>query len=185
MAIEDIRLRLDFFDHRKTKQLETELGLEGVICLLRLWCYAAGHKKKGILYGMDREEIARAAHWFGHEKDASLFVDTLFRLKLLELDKKGIYKIHEWSKHQDWVYNADKRSKQARDAAIARHRKAKPVKTIELSYAHAGRMPSSISSLPSNPSPAKGNGLGEEVGIYDKMSPSTRKLLEETFGESQ
>ena len=88
----DIRLSIGFFDHPKIIKLERQLGLEGVVALMRLWLWAAQNRPSGALSGMDDEDIAIAARWNG---EATAFKDVVTRLKLLDkvglLDKKDAY----------------------------------------------------------------------------------------------
>ena len=70
----DIRLDVDFDTNPKIIKLKRRLGDAGVVCLLRLWCYAAKHRSTGLLSGMDPEDIAIASGWTG---DGQEFTTTL------------------------------------------------------------------------------------------------------------
>ena len=112
----DIRLSIGFFDHPKIIKLERQLGLEGVVALMRLWLWAAQNRPSGTLSGMDDEDIAIAARWNG---EATAFKDVVTRLKLL--DKVGdTYHIHDWQEHNTWQSDAENRSNASRLARMAK-----------------------------------------------------------------
>ena len=101
----DIRLSIGFFDHPKIIKLERQLGLEGVIALMRLWLWAAQNRPSGALSGMDDEDIAIAARWNG---EATAFKDVVTRLKLLD-NVGDVYHIHDWQEHNAWQPDAENR----------------------------------------------------------------------------
>ena len=112
----DIRLSVGFFDHPKIIKLERQLGLGGVVALMRLWLWAAQNRPSGALSGMDDEDIAIAARWNG---EATAFKDVVTRLKLL--DKVGdVYHIHDWQEHNAWQSDAENRSNASRLARMAK-----------------------------------------------------------------
>ena len=76
MAVSDIRLSVDFFQHPKTIKLERRLGIEGVKALLSLWMWDAQNRPDGVLSGMDPEDIEIAAGWTRSDQDLDL-VSTL------------------------------------------------------------------------------------------------------------
>ncbi len=119
----DIRLRVDFLDHPKTMKLERRLGLQGVISLIRLWCFAAQNKPSGRLDGMDEEDIELAAKWSG---DPGKFVETILSEKCKWLEERdGVFYLHDWEEHQAWIAHQEERQERARHAARAKYAKAK------------------------------------------------------------
>lgn len=116
----DIRLKISFFDNIKILKLYRRCGADGVLALIRLWCYVAANKPDGKLTDMDAEDISLVACWA--HADSMLTVCEELRL----IEKKGkVYVIHDWEDNNPWAASADKRSEQARDAAKARWGKTK------------------------------------------------------------
>ncbi len=113
----DIRLSVDFFQHHKTKRLKRKLGLEGIIALQQLWCYAAKNRPKGSLTDMDAEDIASICDWDGDDQE---LVSCLCDIGFLEQCDEGIYHIHDWESHNPYAAYAEERSESARKAAKAR-----------------------------------------------------------------
>ena len=120
--ITDIRLSVDFWEHKKTFRLERKLGIAGVTALIRLWCWAGKHAPDGSLADMDAVDVAIAAKWNG---DAGQFVDCLISIKWV--DPGEIMRLHDWAEHQPWVVGAKERSEYAKIAgkASAEARRAK------------------------------------------------------------
>lgn len=113
----DIRISVDFFQHHKTKRLNRRLGLEGVISLQKLWCYAAKNRPEGTLSGMDADDISDVSDWSG---DANEFVSQLCEIGFLEQCNEGVYQIHDWEENNPWAAGAKERSEQAKQAAMTR-----------------------------------------------------------------
>lgn len=112
----DIRLSVGFFDHPKTIKLERQLGLEGVVALMRLWLWAAQNRPSGVLSGMDEDDIEIAARWNGAQ-GAFNAVATAVRF-LNRVD--GVYQIHDWQEHNAWQSDAENRSNASRLARMAK-----------------------------------------------------------------
>ena len=108
----DIRLSVSFFHHPKTIKLQSLLGSEGVLSLLRLWCYAGQWKPSGNLEGMNREEIEGAALYVGNP---GMFVQVLLDVKFLNADLT----LHDWQEHNPWAAGSSKRSDMARFSRMA------------------------------------------------------------------
>ena len=163
---DDLRLKLDFVDHRKTKKMVLTLGEKSVRCLLRLWAYAARHRQKGILVDMTESDIAVEAGWDG---DVGEFISGLKDAKYLKPHRKNTYKLHDWDVHQPWVYHAPERSEKAKKAATTRHSKKDndlrvTLSTTESCGLHDDHHAPSPSPLPS-PSPKP----EEEEGVISKI----------------
>lgn len=112
----DIRLKLSFQTHPKTKKLKLKLGNDGVISFIYLLMFAAGSKSNGILDGMDNDDIALASDYQG---DADQFVETLLAIRYL-VEEDGVLKIHDWQDHNSYAAKSEERTEQARKAAEKR-----------------------------------------------------------------
>lgn len=119
----DIRLKLEFFDHPKTRKLRKRLGTEAVVCLIRLWMWTAGNRPGGRLTGLDAEAVELAAHWDG--EDGAL-VAALCELRLLD-ERGGEFAVHDWETHQAYASKSEERSSKARRAAAARWGRSREV----------------------------------------------------------
>jgi hypothetical protein len=134
---QDIRIADDFFSHPKTVRLHRRLGDQGVICLIRLWCYTSRYFPKGILVGMTNQGIADAVGWRG---DADEFINSLFEagedaydhtrdgnragfLELCETHSGTHYALHDWKVRNPYAYHREERSEMARIAADIRWEK--------------------------------------------------------------
>lgn len=115
----DIRLSLGFFDHPKTMKLAKRCGMEAVICLQRLWMWAAEQRPSGVLTGMDEEDIELAAKWTGEE---GKFVRTLIDLHWLD-EKDEQFILHGWDEHQAYASKSEERHSSAKKAAEIRWEK--------------------------------------------------------------
>lgn len=116
---DDFRLKVGFFSHPKTRKLRRRHGDAALICLMRLWEFAAIHRPKGTLHDMTREDVVDVSGWHGDGE----FVDSLVEFGLLDVDEW--YKIHDWREHNGYVYFSEERSQSARKAAEAKWRKVK------------------------------------------------------------
>ena len=142
----DIRLKLDFFEHPKARKLRRRLGAEGVLCLLRLWLWAAANRPEGILRGLDADDLELAAQWEGRPGE---LVAALCEFRLLEAPPaspffcgesapggpgaagsnpaapdctagQNAFRIHDWAEHQAWACRSEERTRSAKRAAQAR-----------------------------------------------------------------
>ena len=163
--VDDVRLPVDFWSHRKTRKLIKRLGLEGPVSFQRLWCYASQRRPDGVLSGLSNEDIALEAHWEG---DPDEFVEGLLEVGYLDKDGDELA-LHEWAEHQPWVASKPERTEKAKALANLRHHgspdgkpktpaKSKGNKTSQ-SAAHAETMrdacePDAKRNAPSLPLPA-------------------------------
>ena len=118
---EDFRVAVDLADHPKTVKMVTRLGEGSFRCLQRLWGFTAKYRQKGLLTGMNVEDIEIAAKWSG---EAGQFVAVLIDVRFLDKLKNGLYRIHDWKESNGWVYFAPERREKAKNAAKARHTKS-------------------------------------------------------------
>ena len=115
----DFRIEIGFFSHPKTQKLRRRLKAEGESALVRLWSHTAQYRPRGVLTGMDTEDIALAAAWQG---DADEFVRTLEELRFLDRDGSA-WSVHDWKDHNAYAYAAPDRSEKSRRAAEAKRNK--------------------------------------------------------------
>lgn len=169
----DIRLSVDFFSHHKTKKVLRKIGPEGVICLVRLFCYVGKFRPEGRLDGMDVEDISDAVDWSG---DAEELVSTLCGAGFIEQSDDGVYIIHDWEKHNPWAAGANERSLSASKAGKASaEKRAKTAKNTTAAQR--------ISTERSTDVQREGNGRSTESNEASTPSPSPsplRKELEDT-----
>lgn len=112
----DIRLSVGFFSHPKTIKLMRQAGAEGVVCLQRLWIWAAQNRVDGCLVGFEVDDIEIVAGWTG---ESGVLVRALEALRFL--DKNGdAYCLHGWAEHQEYVTQEPARIEKARKAAQKR-----------------------------------------------------------------
>ena len=117
--VKDIRISIGFWDHWKTVKVKRLLGYEGIESLFRLWEFISQFHPKGILVGMDVDEIEIAAKWTGLP---GMFVSTLANEKIRYLDiMGGVYSAHDWEEHQGFIFHAEERVKQAKKAIAKRY----------------------------------------------------------------
>jgi hypothetical protein len=110
----DFRMKTDYFQHYKIRQLRRRLGADGVLSHLQLLAFVAENRPRGILTGMKAESIAVAANWTG---SADAFLNTLLELKLIDRVKNGAYAVHDWKENNPWAWHKPERRKQAQKAA--------------------------------------------------------------------
>ncbi|OGQ00764.1 MAG: hypothetical protein A2Z40_04120 [Deltaproteobacteria bacterium RBG_19FT_COMBO_60_16] len=102
----------------KSRKMIREIGDHGAMCLIRLWAYAAENHQKGVLHGLDETEIEETAGWTGEQ---GAFASYAIRMRWVDRDEKdGTLSIHDWPKHQPYIFHFDKRSEAASIAAAAR-----------------------------------------------------------------
>ena len=101
MAVnEDIRIKIDLFNHPKFQELEEEHGAGGCLRLFQLWGAVARFKPDGVLSGWTVRTIARQA---GAEKsEAESLVKALLDSGFLDFDGET-YSCHDWADHQPWA----------------------------------------------------------------------------------
>tara|TARA_R100000655_G_scaffold70432_3_gene108723 strand:+ start:3724 stop:4650 length:927 start_codon:yes stop_codon:yes gene_type:complete len=112
MAVnEDIRIKIDLFNHPKFQELEEEHGAGVCLRLFQLWGAVARFKPDGILTGWTVRTIARQA---GAEKsEAESLVSALVDSGFLDFDGQ-VYSCHDWADHQPWAAGVKDREKWAK-----------------------------------------------------------------------
>ena len=112
----DIRLGVNFFNHIKTLQLERRCGKEGVLCLLKLWVWAAVNRPSGDLSGFCSGDLELFSVWSG---PPGCFVEALREFRWLD-GEEGSFRLHGWEEFQTWVTGATRREDISRLGALAR-----------------------------------------------------------------
>ncbi len=116
----DIRLDMGFLGNLKTRKLIRALGNDGVVCLFRLWCYVAEKHPKGVLNGIDKDDLEEIAGWTG---ERGAFASYATRMRWVDESAEGVLSVHDWPEHQPYVFHSDKRSQAASVASAARWEK--------------------------------------------------------------
>ena len=123
---QDIRLDDNFFDHPKAVRFLRRTGDHAVACLVRLWCYTSRYFPRGILAGMNPEDIATSAGWKHAPEE---FISSLLEAggpgKSGFIDQCGTqsnpqYAVHNWRKRNPYAYFREERSETSRKAAETR-----------------------------------------------------------------
>ena len=110
MAQLDIRINVNFLDHPKTKRIQSKIGENGIICLIRLWCWCARFRPRGKLFDLTAEEIEDAAGWRGNSK---ALLACLLLCGFMDETQEG-FQLHDWEEHNGWIYGSERRSSIAR-----------------------------------------------------------------------
>jgi len=90
-------VQADFFDHWKTKIVNTRCGAEGVLCVLRLWAFCA-NRRKYIFENMPAERLEAICGWTA---ESLKLHQALLDAGFLDVLEDGAYYVHEWD-----IYNA-------------------------------------------------------------------------------
>jgi hypothetical protein len=133
----DVRINTGVFKNPKVFRLKMELGADGVLALLQLWCFTRENYPDGNLSGMRPEEVETlAAGWAG---EAGRFVRAMVRLELLDQDDAGLLHVHDWDRYQMHAVKSARRTSQAKRAGRARWEKTKTQGTdaVSMERVHA------------------------------------------------
>lgn len=176
MADLDIRIESDFTDHHKTDKMINRLGEASFRCFVRLLGWAARNRPKGILHGMNPEDIGIVAKW----PDGQAFVDALVEVGFLDKRGRGLYKIHDWEEHQPWVFYAPERKEKAKKAAKAKHTKGRNgLRSAQLELEHSSNekvaVPESAGSCApflSFPTPFSISGIAPSNAQEEELIPA-------------
>lgn len=113
----DIRLSVIFFNHIKTLQLERRCGKEGVLCLLKLWVWAAVNRPSGDLSGYSLDDLELFSGWTG---ESGCFGEALRDIGWLDGEGESSFQLHGWEEFQTWVTTVATREEIGRVAFLAR-----------------------------------------------------------------
>jgi|GEM_PF-5328376 len=121
MAVEDIRIKINFKNHRKRRKLKKLLGPHYLDYLLDIWLTVAEEKPNGELVGWNLEDLVDAASATTKFRGNYLNLEeALIESGFLEKNGSNFYKIHDWESHQKWVIKSPDREAKARHAAMVR-----------------------------------------------------------------
>ena len=113
----DIRIPYSFLNHRKRRRLRKLLGDRSDSYLIDLWLTTAlSGKWDGVLKGMKEEDIAEEV---GYEGDSAEFCKALVEAGFIKQNGSGVYFIHDWAEHQDYIYKTPNRIERGRLAGKA------------------------------------------------------------------
>ncbi len=116
----DFRVAIGFFRHRKTRRLKREAGDHGIVCLLKLFCFAAESRPDGRLTGLSIEDIEDEVEFEGEPGDLYRVLHGIGWLDEAD-DVEPYAVIHDWERWNSWAAGADARSEKARRSANIRH----------------------------------------------------------------
>ena len=105
----DFRVDSDFFDHPKTRILETEVGSSGVLALLHLWGWATKYRPTGDLTGVSDRRLCAEVRWRGKKP----LLDILTRCAYVS-GTDGSRELRDWRTHQPWVATREQRKAKAK-----------------------------------------------------------------------
>ena len=114
--MKDIRISVSFTDHPKTIKLIRKAGYEAVVCLIRLWLWAAQERPNGVFRNMDEEDIEIVAGWTGADGE---FLSICEQIGWVDRGS-NVLELHDWQKWQPWVCGAEDRSDRARLSRMAK-----------------------------------------------------------------
>ena len=119
-GVEDIRLHCSFWLNPKVLDLQSRLGDGAVLALLRLWSWVGLNRPDGRLV-LTPHGVATVVGWRpGPKQTAEIFCETLIELRLLDKDRHGTLRIHDWDEYQTWALGSENRHRKARAAARTR-----------------------------------------------------------------
>lgn len=116
---QDFRVECGFLRNLKIRKLIAELGLEALEALLALWDYTAQNTPKGVYYGCSLNDFELVAGWRG---TPGMLAEYWLRHHFLDKGD-GYFAVHEWPKHQPWVYGWPERSAHSKQLALIRWEK--------------------------------------------------------------
>ena len=105
----DFRVSVTFFENLKVRKLQRLLGANGVLCLIRLWAYAAAHFPDGNL-SASSDDLEIMAGWEGTPGD---FYNALINLEFLDVGP-GTLAVHDWLEYNGWAAGSESRSQASR-----------------------------------------------------------------------
>ena len=152
----DIRIKMSFPNHPKTLRLIDMAGEIAPWCLVKLWIFTGQNRPNGILTGMSKEDICKAAGW---RKDHDLFITSLLGCGYkvgsgyLNQTKKGTFVIHGWKEHNPYCFNSPIRVAAAKKGASARWQKKNCI-IKKACGSHEAALPTASNSNAPSPSPS-------------------------------
>lgn len=191
----DMRMDPNWLSNIKIINLIEKLGAGAVLCLYRIYGYAAQYRQTGILTDMNDRAIERIALWDG---EPGQLISTLLDEKLIQRRKNGPFFIHDWREHQPYVSTAKKRIKKAQKASKKRwaldDKKLSPCSNDNLAMLKSdfSNAPSYLPTIPTNPKkkapPKNVDNSSEPIVQYDawrENNPDKVEAIRKALGVTE
>jgi len=118
----DIRMDVAFLRNLKTRKLVGALGSDGVVSLIRLWCYTRERHPNGVLEGVGLADLEVVVEWGGKP---GAFTSYTTSKGWVDVSPEGVLSVHDWPDHQPWAFGSERRSNAAKIGAQSKWQKAK------------------------------------------------------------
>lgn len=118
----DIRLSTNYHEHHKILRLRELCGAEGVIAHQKLMFYAREQRPDGVFRGLDKEDLCLIIRYECTTVESRSFVvDSMIKLKLLDVDSDGVISLHDWQDHNPYSVESIDKSDKNRLNQLARY----------------------------------------------------------------
>lgn len=107
----DIRLKINFFRHPKTKKLIAELGEFAPFYLIKIWIFTGEFYPDGILTNISDKFLEKEVEW--PENSGKSLVQTLENIGFIDRDGNNLI-IHDWQEHNSYASENDNRVNKGR-----------------------------------------------------------------------
>lgn len=97
--METIKLDADFFGNLKIEKLWRRFGNDGIVALIRFWCWCAKYQPDGDIAWMQEKDYEIAAGLHTTRIQPNWFWEMLDELHFIEDTGEG-YKLHDWKDFQ-------------------------------------------------------------------------------------
>jgi hypothetical protein len=118
----DIRMDVAFLRNLKTRKLIAALGSDGVVSLIRLWCYTRERHPQGVLEGVGLDDLELIAGWTGERGAFTSYTTTK---RWVDVSPEGVLSVHDWPDHQPWAFGSERRSNAAKIGATSKWQRVK------------------------------------------------------------
>ena len=116
----DIRMDVAFLRNLKTRKLVAALGADGIVSLIRLWCYARERHPSGVLDGVGLDDLEVVVEWPG---TPGTFTSYATGKRWVDVSPEGVLSVHDWPDHQPWAFGSERRSNAAKIGAQSKWQK--------------------------------------------------------------
>lgn len=118
----DIRMDVAFLRNLKTRKLIAALGADGIVSLIRLWCYVRERHPQGVLDGVGLDDLEVIVEWPGTPGDFTAYTTSK---RWVDVSPEGVLSVHDWPDHQPWAFGTERRSNAAKIGAQTKWQKVK------------------------------------------------------------
>ena len=118
----DIRMDVAFLRNLKTRKLVAALGADGIVSLIRLWCYTRERHPQGVLDGVGLEDLEVVVEWPGTPGEFTSYTTSK---RWVDVSPEGVLSVHDWPDHQPWAFGSERRSNAAKIGATTKWQKVK------------------------------------------------------------